>query len=54
LTYNGEQTRTGANVLKTLVILTIVWVAYWAATGGLDRIVIPDAASSGASVAHAL
>jgi len=28
--------------MRILVILMIVWVSYWAATGGLDRIVIPE------------
>ena len=28
--------------MRILVIVMIAWVAYWAATGGLDRIVVPE------------
>lgn len=27
--------------MKVLVIVTIVWIAYWASTGGLEQIGIP-------------
>lgn len=30
--------------MKVLVVLAIVWVAYWASTGGLDQIGIPESA----------
>lgn len=33
-------------VMKVLVIVTIVWVAYWAANGGLDSIGAPEASAS--------
>lgn len=42
VTFQGESTRSGSNVLKTLVVITIVLVAYWAASGGLDRIEVPS------------
>lgn len=32
--------------MRILVIIMIALVAYWAATGGLDRIVIPDDATT--------
>ncbi|MEA1902083.1 MAG: hypothetical protein U9N56_00995 [Actinomycetota bacterium] len=38
MTYDGHQTRSGSNILRFLVIVTIAWVAYWASTGGLDQI----------------
>lgn len=44
LTYDGQPTRTGSNILRFLVIVTIAWVAYWAATGGLDEIPIVETA----------
>ncbi len=46
MTYNGAPSRVTNNVMKVLVIVTIVWVGYWAATGGLDRIATPETASS--------
>lgn len=47
MTYNsGQVSRATNNVMKVLVILTIALVAYWAATGGLDRIVTPETAIS--------
>ena len=41
MTYNGGPSRVTNNVMKVLVIVTIVWVGYWAATGGLDQIATP-------------
>ena len=41
LTYEGQPTRSNTAILKTLVIITIAWFAYWAATGGLDQIAVP-------------
>lgn len=38
MTYDGQPTRSGSNVLRALVILMIAWVAYWASTGGLNEI----------------
>jgi hypothetical protein len=49
VTYNGQASRVSNNVMKALVILTIAWVAYWAATGGLDQIAIPETAASSTS-----
>lgn len=46
MTYNGPASRATNNVMKVLVILTIALVAYWAATGGLDRIATPETAIS--------
>jgi len=46
VTFKGEATRGSTRVLKILVIVMIAWVAYWAATGGLDQIVIPDQEST--------
>lgn len=46
MTYDGQPTRAATNLMKALVIITIIWVAYWAATGGLDRIVVSGAATT--------
>ncbi len=46
VTYDGRASRATNNVMKVLVILTIALVAYWAATGGLDRIATPETAIS--------
>ncbi|MFV1962090.1 MAG: hypothetical protein ACC658_09665 [Acidimicrobiia bacterium] len=46
MTYNGQASRASNNVMKVLVILAIAWVAYWAATGGLDQIATPEIAAS--------
>jgi len=46
MTYNGGPSRTSNNVMKFLVIVTIVWIGYWAATGGLDQIATPETAQS--------
>ncbi len=46
VTYNGQASRVSNNVMKALVILTIAWVAYWAATGGLDQIAVPETVAS--------
>lgn len=42
MTFQGEPDRRGSSVLKALVVITIFLVAYWAATGGLDRIEVPS------------
>lgn len=49
MTFQGEPDRTGSNLLKTLVVITIFLVAYWAATGGLDQIEVPSPASTSTS-----
>lgn len=48
MTYEGQPTRGNTAILKALVIATIIWFAYWAATGGLDQIAVPalDTATS--------
>jgi hypothetical protein len=46
MTYNGGPSRTSNNVMKFLVIIAIVWIGYWAATGGLDQIGTPETAQS--------
>lgn len=38
MTYQGQSASSTNTVLKVLVVATIIWVAYWAATGGLDQI----------------
>jgi len=42
VTYDGQPTRTGNNILRVLVIVTITWVTWWAVTGGLDQIPIAE------------
>lgn len=42
MTFQGEPDRSGSNLLKTLVVITIILVAYWAANGGLDQIEVPS------------
>ena len=41
-------------ILKVLVVVLIVWVAYWAATGGIDEIVVnqPSSTSTTTSVSE--
>lgn len=46
MTFEGEATSGSTTTMKILVILFIAWVAYWAATGGLDQIVIPEEEST--------
>ena len=41
MTYQGQPSTSTNTVLKVLVAGLIIWVAYWAATGGLDEIAIP-------------
>jgi len=41
VTYEGSPGETGNRFLKMLVVLVIAWVAYWAATGGIDQIPVP-------------
>lgn len=38
MTFDGESTRSSTLVMKVLVLGFIIWVAYWAATGGLAEI----------------
>jgi hypothetical protein len=46
VTYQGQPASSTNNVLKVLVAVTIIWVAYWAGTGGLDEITTPQPVSS--------
>ncbi len=45
MTYQGQPASSTNNVLKVLVVVTIIWVAYWAGTGGLDEIATSQPAS---------
>ncbi len=45
MTYETQPSRGGNAVLKILVAGTVVLVAYWAATGGFDRIEVNPAAT---------
>jgi hypothetical protein len=38
VTYQGDTTKTGNRVLKALVVLAIVFIAWWAARGGYDQV----------------
>lgn len=38
MTFQGDQVKTGNNVLKALVVIMIIFVAWWAAGGGYDLI----------------
>lgn len=46
MTYHGEPSRSTNTVMKTLIVVAIVLVAYWASTGGLDRIGVPESATA--------
>lgn len=46
MTYHGAPSRSTNTILKMLVIASIIWVAYWAATGGLDQIAVTDSTAS--------
>lgn len=38
MTYQGEPAGSGNTVLKTLVVLAVVFMAWWAVRGGYDQI----------------
>lgn len=42
VTYKTETARDSKRVMQALVVLFIVWVAFWASTGGLDRMLADD------------
>lgn len=42
MTYEPGVARDSVRVMRGLVILFIIWVAYWASTGGLDRLLAED------------
>ena len=46
MTFEGEATKSSTRTMKVLVVVLIIWVAYWATNGGLDRIVVPENAGS--------
>lgn len=46
MTYRGQPAGSGSRVLQALIVITIALVAYWAATGGLDEIPVPDTGAS--------
>lgn len=46
MTYNGQPTRSTNTVMKVLVIIAIVWVAFWAVNGGLEEITVPETSAS--------
>jgi len=43
LTYAGNSARSSNRVLIALVVITILVVAYWALSGGLDEIQVAEA-----------
>ena len=54
MTYQGQPSSSTNTILKVLVVILIVWVAYWAATGGFDQIAItsPTPAETTTTVAE--
>jgi len=52
VTFQGQATPGSTRIMRILVIVMIAGVAYWAATGGLDRIVIPDDATTSLLLSH--
>lgn len=42
MTYRGSPAPRGNQIMTVLVIITIALVAYWAATGGLDQILVAE------------
>lgn len=42
MTYKTETGRDSKRILQALVVVFIVWVALWASTGGLDRMLSED------------
>lgn len=46
MTYQGQTTGSSNTTLKILVIGMIIWVAYWASTGGIDRIPLNETAAT--------
>lgn len=43
MTYAGSSSRNSTRVLITLVVITIVLVAWWAMSGGLDQVPVSGA-----------
>lgn len=43
MTYAGSSSRSTNRVLIALVVITILLVAWWAMTGGLDQIAVTGA-----------
>lgn len=46
MTYQGQPTGSSNTTLKILVIGMIIWIAYWASTGGIDRIPLNETAAT--------
>jgi hypothetical protein len=42
VTYKTETGRGSNRIMQSLVVLFIVWVAFWASTGGLERMLTED------------
>ena len=50
MSYEGDPTRSGSGLLKTLVVVAIIVIAYWASTGGFESIDVPTSTTTPASV----
>ena len=46
MTFEGEATKSSTRTMKVLVVVLIIWVAYWATNGGLEQIAAPEKAGS--------
>ena len=46
MTFEGEATKSSTRTMKILVVVLIIWVAYWATNGGLEQIAVPENAGS--------
>jgi hypothetical protein len=50
MSYEGDPTRSGSGLLKTLVVIAIIVIAYWASTGGFESIEVPTSTTTPVSV----
>lgn len=46
VTFRPDGAREPNNIMRGLVVLFIAWVAYWASTGGLARMMADDATTA--------
>lgn len=46
VTYDGRPARSTNTVMKILVIIAIIWVAFWAVNGGLEQITVPESSAN--------
>ncbi|MGH8915097.1 MAG: hypothetical protein ACRDZM_11360 [Acidimicrobiia bacterium] len=46
MTYKTETARSSKRAMHALVVIFIVWVAVWASTGGLDRLLAEEATAA--------